>query len=123
VAYENRFLVRFGTPFTIPEWYVRRVAFLRDKELSVTVFDFIDTDTNRPIIADILGMVNNADALPFKISIDHLDPTGKLLYTERYHGCKIKEVYRNELCYEKDDISTIDMLITYSDVSYETSHS
>jgi hypothetical protein len=122
VTYENRFLVRFGTPFTIPEWYVRRVAFLRDKELSVTVFDFIDTDTNRPIIADILGMVNNADALPFKISIDHLDPTGHVLYTERYHGCRIQEVMRSELSYEKDDMNTIDMIITYSDVSYETSH-
>jgi hypothetical protein len=68
-------------------------------------------------------MVNNADALPFKISIDHLDPTGKLLYTERYHGCRIKEAFRSDLSYESDDISTIDMLITYSDVSYETSHS
>ena len=123
VTAANRFLVRFGTQFTIPEWYVRRVAFLRDKELSVTVFDFIDTDTNRPIIADILGMVNNADALPFKISIDHLDPTGKLLYSERYHGCRIKEVFRNDLYYESDDINIINMTIHYEDVSYEVAHS
>ena len=123
VTYTNRFLVRFGTPFTILEWYVRRVAFLRDKELSVTVFDFIDTDTNRPIIADILGMVNNADALPFKISIDHLDPTRKLLYTERYHGCRIKEAFRSDLSYESDDINIINMTIHYEDVSYEVAHS
>lgn len=119
-----RFLVRFETPFTIPEWYVRRVSFIssQKKEFDISMFDFLDTDTNRPIIADILGMVNNSDALPFKISIDHLDPTGRVIYTERYHGCKIKEVYRSELHYEKDDFSTIDMTITYSDVSYETSH-
>lgn len=124
VTTANRFLVRFGTPFTIPEWYVRRVSFIsgQEKEFDISMFDFIDTDTNRPIIADILGMVNNSDALPFKISIDHLDPTGRVIYTERYHGCRIKEVYRSELCYEKDDFSTIDMTITYSDVSYETAH-
>ena len=124
VTYSNRFLVRFGTPFTIPEWYVRKVSFFstQGKELGISVFDFLDTDTNRPIIADILGMVNNADALPFKVSIDHLDPTGHVLYTERYHGCRIREIMRNELSYEEDDINTINMLITYSDVSYETAH-
>jgi hypothetical protein len=124
VTAANRFLVRFETPFTIPEWYVRRVSFIsrQEKEFGISMFDFLDTDTNRPIIADILGMVNNSDALPFKISIDHLDPTGCVIYTERYHGCKIKEVYRSELRYDEDDISTIDMTITYSDVSYETTH-
>jgi hypothetical protein len=124
VTYANRFLVRFGTPFTIPEWYVRKVSFFspQGKEIGIRVFDFLNTETNRPIIADILGMLNNVDALPFKISIDHLDPTGHVLYTERYHGCRIREVMRNELSYEKDDINTIDMIITYSDVSYETAH-
>jgi hypothetical protein len=124
VTYTNRFLVRFGTEFTIPEWYVRRVSFFssQGKELEISVFDFIDSNTNRPIIADILGMVDNMHIAPFSISIDHLDPTGKLLYTERYHGCKIEEARRSDLYYENDDISTIDMLITYSDVSYETAH-
>jgi hypothetical protein len=124
VTYANRFLVRFGTQFTIPEWYVRKVSFFspQGKEFGIRVFDFVDVKTNRPIIADILGMLNNVDALPFKISIDHLDPTGHVLYTERYHGCRIREVMRNELSYEKDDINTIDMIITYSDVSYETAH-
>jgi hypothetical protein len=125
VTYENRFLVRFGTPFTIPEWYVRKVLFFspQGKEIQVSIFDFLDTDTNRPIIADVLAMVNNADAQTFNISIDHLDPTSHALYTERYHGCKIREVMRSQLSYEKDEINTIDMVITYSDISYETSHS
>lgn len=125
VTYTNRFLVRFGTEFTIPEWYVRRVSFFssRGKELEISVFDFIDSNTNRPIVADILGMVNNTHVAPFSVSIDHLDPTGHLLYTERYHGCKIKEAMRSDLYYENDDISTIDMLITYNDVSYEAAHS
>lgn len=124
VTSANRFLVRFGTPFGIPEWYVRRVSFFssRGKELEISVFDFIDSNTNRPIVADILGMVNNMHIAPFSVSIDHLDQTGKLLYTERYHGCKIKEATRSDLYYENDDISTIDMLITYNDVSYEAAH-
>jgi hypothetical protein len=124
VTYTNGFLVRFGTPFGIPEWYVRRVSFFssRGKELEISVFDFIDSNTNRPIIADILGMINNAHVAPFNISIDHFGSTGNLLYTERYHGCKIKEARRSDLYYENDDISTIDMLITYSDVSYETAN-
>jgi len=124
VTRTNRFLVRFGTEFKIPEWYVRRVSFFSSlgKEMEISVFDFVDSETNRPIVADILGMVNNTHIAPFSVSIDHLDPTGHLLYTERYHGCKIKEAMRSDLYYENDDISTIDMQITYSDVSYEAAH-
>ena len=126
ITYSNRFLVRFnGVEFDIPEWYVRKVSFLDSnrKEMIIGVFDFVDMERNRPIIADILGMVNNSYAHPFSIAIDHLDPIGKVLYTERYHNCRIKDVYRDNLDYRNGNINTIDMTITYSDVSYEANHS
>lgn len=113
----NKFLVRFGTPFTIQEYYVRSVNFSPSdrKELFITLFDFI-TDDNKPIIAEL-----NGQNIPFRISIDHLDPTGVVLYTERYHGCRIMETMKSDLDYSSDEKSTIKLRIEYSDLTYETS--
>lgn len=113
----NRFLVRFGTPFNIQEYYVRSVNFSPSdrKELFITLFDFI-TDDNKPIIAEL-----NGQNIPFRISIDHLDPTGVVLYTERYHGCRIMETMKSDLDYSSDEKSTIKLRIEYSDLTYEAS--
>ena len=114
----NRFLVRFGTPFNIQEYYVRSVNFSPSdkKVLLITLFDFI-TDDNKPIIAEL-----NGQNIPFRISIDHLDPTGVVLYTERYHGCRIMETMKSDLDYSSDEKSTIMLRIEYSDLTYETTN-
>ena len=123
----NRFLVRFGTPLEIPEYYIRSVDFLNctskySKELGITLFNFVK-DNKRPIIAELLGRCNNNnESSLFNISIDYLDPTGVTLYTERYHGCKIVNVERTTLDYGNDDFDKISLKISYSDLTYETAH-
>lgn len=122
----NRFLVRFGTPFEIPEYYVRSVDFLNctskySRELGITLFNFVK-DNKRPIIAELLEKYNNDESSLFNISIDYLDPTGVTLYTERYHGCKIVNVERDSVDYGNDDFNKISLTISYSDLTYETAH-
>lgn len=122
----NRFLVRFGTPLEIPEYYVRSVDFLNctskySKALGITLFNFVKNN-KRPIIAELLGRYDNNESSLFNISIDYLDPTGVTLYTERYHGCKIVNVERNSLDYGNDDFNKISLTISYSDLTYETAH-
>ena len=114
----NRFLVRFEGNVNVPEYYVRRVSFSPSdrKEIYVQIFDFL-TEDNRPIITEF-----NNQNMPFRISIDHLDPTGVVLYTERYHGCNVMEIMKSDLAYDLDEKSTMELRITYSDVSYETTH-
>lgn len=119
----NRFLVRFGTPLEIPEYYVRSVDFLyNNKELVITVFNFIKEDKH-PIIAELLARKFNRDMTSeFSISIDYLDPTGVTLYTERYHHCHLVNVERDSVDYTRDDLNRILLTVSYSEVTYETSH-
>jgi len=120
VMFSNRFLVRFDNDVKLPEWYVRKVNFyLVGKELDISICDcLIERDgKKRPIITEFTNLF-----APFRISIDHLDPTGVVLYTERYHGCKVIEIIKGGLDYANDDMATIDLRIMYSDVTYETAH-
>jgi hypothetical protein len=119
----NRFLVKFGTPLEIPEYYVRSVDFLyNNKELVITVFNFIK-ENKHPIIAELLARKFNRDMTSeFSISIDYLDPTGVTLYTERYHHCHLVNVERDSVDYTRDDFNRILLTVSYSDVTYETSH-
>lgn len=120
VMFSNRFLVRFDNDVKLPEWYVRKVNFyLVGKELDISICDcLIERDgKKRPIITEFTNLF-----APFRISIDHLDPTGVILYTERYHGCKVIEIIKGGLDYANDDMATIDLRIMYSDVTYETSN-
>jgi hypothetical protein len=117
VTRTNAFLVRFNG-LNIKEWMVRNVGYLSKNQLGITIFDHVVN--NRPIIADI----NNLIVSDRKISIiiDHLDETGKVIYSERFHDCKIFNQVRNDLDYESSDFSTITMMVTFKEVTYETAH-
>jgi hypothetical protein len=117
VTRTNAFLVRFNG-LNIEEWMVRNVGYLSKNQLGITIFDHVVN--NRPIIADI----NNLIVSDRKISIiiDHLDETGKVIYSERFHDCKIFNQMRNDLDYESSDFSTITMMVTFKEVTYETAH-
>jgi hypothetical protein len=96
----NRFLVRFSKPFKINEWLVKGVDFdsVYNKELLITMQDHLVTredGSKYPIISELRSRVSPDDT--FIISIDYLDRTGYTLYTERYHGCKIKDIIKSGL--------------------------
>lgn len=122
VSYSNRFLVRFeGNGLKdIPEWIMKGVDYnSRDmKEIILRINDFLikKEDKKIPVIALLNGFGSN-----FNVLIDHLDPSGCLIYRERYHGCSIIDVFRSSLDYSIDEINTICAKINYSDLTYETS--
>lgn len=121
----NRFLVRFSKPFKINEWLVKGVDFdsVYNKELLITMQDHLVTredGSKYPIISELRSRISPDDV--FIISIDYLDRTGYTLYTERYHGCKIKDIIKSSLSYEAEGFNTIQLTVTFSDITYETSH-
>lgn len=121
----NRFLVRFSKPFKINEWLVKGVDFdsVYNKELLITMQDHLVTredGSKYPIISELRSRISPDDV--FIISIDYLDKTGYTLYTERYHGCKIKDIIKSSLSYEAEGFNTIQLTVTFSDITYETSH-
>ena len=121
----NRFLVRFSKPFKINEWLVKGVDFdsVYNKELLITMQDHLVTredGSKYPIISELRSKISPDDV--FIISIDYLDRTSYTLYTERYHGCKIKDIIKSSLSYEAEGFNTIQLTVTFSDITYETSH-
>lgn len=127
ITSSNCFLVRFNGGLNIKEWLVKGVDFAPadTKELVITIQDHLvemENGSKYPIISELIGKANPYST-PFTISIDYIDPTGVLLYTERYHGCKISDVTRaNSLSYEMDAFNAIRFTVTYTDVTYETAH-
>ena len=127
ITNSNCFLVRFNGGLNIKEWLVKGVDFAPAdaKELVITIQDHLvkmENGSKYPIISELIGKANPYST-PFTISIDYIDQTGVLLYTERYHGCKISDVSRaNSLSYEMDAFNAIRFTVTYTDVTYETAH-
>ena len=118
IARENLFLVRFSG-LNIKEWMVKEVAYVTPHQISITIQDHIVD--GRPIIADINAIIRDTER-KINISIDHLDETGHLLYTERFHKCRIFNQTRSNLDYTKEDFATITMLISINETTYETTH-
>ena len=117
----NRFLVKFnGFPILINEWLVKRLDYLSTSQISVTIQDHLVN--NRPVIADIREWFRRDYGNKFGITIEHLDGTRHTLYSERLHECEISDIARSSLDYTVNDFSTITMLITFKEVTYETTH-
>ena len=127
ITSSNCFLVRFNGGLNIKEWLVKGVDFAPadSKELVITIQDHLverENGSKYPIISELIGKANPYNT-PFTILIDYIDPTGVLLYTERYHGCKISDVTRaNSLSYEMNTFNAIRFTVTYTEVTYETAH-
>jgi hypothetical protein len=113
----NNFLVRFSG-LNVGEWLVKNVGYLSQNQLGITILD--NVVNGRPIIADINSLINNDRKIG--IIIDHLDKAGKVIYSERFHDCRIYNQIRNDLDYENDDFSTITMMVSFKEVTYETAH-
>ena len=59
---------------------------------------------------------------PFVMSIDYLGKIGNIIYTERYHKCRIIDVMKSDVSYEVDSPNTISFTVSYDEVTYEASH-
>ena len=116
----NRFLVNLKDALMIPETMVKSVAFdLEGKYVAVTIYDFIANTSNNGGKLPIMEVLKY-NTSEFCFTIDHLKPNGDIGYVEYYSKCKIDTVYRNRLDYSSDEFASIEVLISYENVEYET---
>lgn len=118
MAKSNRFLVHIDV-LGIPTTMVKSVCYNDEKkELAITVYDFVKNVYGKkyPLMRLLSEECKRKD---FSFSITHLDAKDKVLYTETYEECKIKEVQRGILDYSFSEISTVEILISYDNVIYE----
>ena len=118
ILFCNRFLCDLGVigvPETMVKW-VCPYATTIERYVEVQIYDFTD-DNGTPILAKL----NAYNGRKFTFEIKHLDPTGCVVYKEKYNGCAvINEFWRDSLAYDRSEPSTIRFRIAYDGVSYET---
>ena len=51
-----------------------------------------------------------------------VDSNGNPIYTEKYLGCHITEIYRDPIDYSISEFSTIQILVEYQAVTYEANN-
>ena len=115
ILFTNRFLCDLsviGVPETMVKWVCQHGG--SDKWVEVQIYDFVD-DNGTPV----LSKLNYQDKRKFTFEIRHLDPTGCVVYIEKYNGCLVDEIFREALTYEKCEPSVIMLRIHYDGVSYE----
>ena len=118
ILFCNRFLLdlkTIGIPETMVKW-VHSDVFNGDNIIEAQIYDFI-SESGEPV----LSVLSRHIGAKFTAEIKHLDPTGVVVYKEKYNGCKIEKIYRDSLTYDKSEPSGIVLTIHYDGVSYEAS--
>lgn len=116
----NRFLVKLNDELNIPEVMVKAISFDGyEKTLSIVIYDFVtEIDGVKYPILQLLKFARNS----FSFDIEHLDANGNVIYTEKYVGVNVKEVYRDPIDYYSSEFSTLQIFATYTDVNYEAAN-
>ena len=123
ILLSNRFLFDLsviGIPSTMVKWVCPykgsdRSSNRSDNFIEVQIYDFVD-EYGVPVLTKL----NAYDGRKFTAEIEHLDPTGSIVYREKYNGCYLDgEIIRDSLTYANSDPSTITLRIYYDGVSYE----
>ena len=126
ILFCNRFLCDLNA-IGIPETMVKWVLPYKSSEyntlnrtsnfVEVQIYDFVDNDG-----VPVLAKLNAYDGRKFTIEIKHLDPTGIIVYKEKYNGCYLDgEFLRDSLRYADSEPASITFKIYYDGVSYEAS--
>lgn len=117
ILFDNRFLCDLNV-IGVPETMVKWVGVIPkpDAHLEVQIYDFVDGNG-----VPVLAKLSAYDRRKFTLEIKHLDPTGCVVYKEKYNGCFLDdEIWRGALNYESAEPSVITLKIRYDGVSYET---
>jgi hypothetical protein len=117
----NRFLVDL-TDLSVPVEMIKSVDFIDDSRsrIGVGIYDFLVKNKYETVpVAEIVERFKNRK---FTMTISHLDPTGVILYKEKYVGCIVSELLKSSLNYEESNPSTFNILINYDGVSYEAAN-
>ena len=125
ILLSNRFLFdlsAIGIPATMVKWVCpysgsEKPSNRTDNYIAAQIYDFVDEEG-----VPVLAKLNAYDGRKFTVEIKHLNPTGAIVYTEKYNGCYLdSEIVRDSLTYANSDPSTITLRIYYDGVSYEAS--
>jgi len=116
----NRFLLHLNETLEIPEIMVKSISFdPSSKQLSICIYDFVkEINGKKYPLLELLKIAPSS----FNFSLQHLDAVGNVIYTEKYIGGHIEQIFRDPIDYSMSEFLTIQMFVTYKDVSYDATN-
>ena len=117
-AQNNRFIVYFDESIEFPEWEVAKFVYNRDGTFTISVMDyvFIDTDDGVKYSTESYFTEKMKNKGLYTIKVDHLYKDDKVMYTEEFTNCQIRQVLPDNLDYgNSDKVHKINVTFAYDE--------
>ena len=115
-AQNNRFTVCFDESIEFPEWEVAKFVYNRDGTFTISVMDyvFIDTDDGVKYSTESYFIEKMKCRGLYTIKVEHPYGDGKVMYTEEFTNCQIRQVLPDNLDYgDSDKVHKINVTFAY----------
>ena len=115
-AQNNRFTVCFDESIEFPEWEVAKFVYNRDGTFTISVMDyvFIDTDDGVKYSTESYFTEKMKCRGLYTIKVEHPYGDGKVMYTEEFTNCQIRQVLPDNLDYgDPDKVHKINVTFAY----------
>lgn len=117
-AQNNRFTVCFDESIEFPEWEVAKFVYNRDGTFTISVMDyvFIDTDDGVKYSTESYFTEKMKNKGLYTIKVDHLYKDDKVMYTEEFTNCQIRQVLPDNLDYgDSERVHKINVIFAYDE--------
>ena len=117
-AQNNMFIVRFDEAIEFPEWDVAKFVYNRDGTFTISVMDyvFIDTDDGVKYSTESYFMEKMKFRDFYTIKVEHSYGDGKVMYTEEFTNCRIRQVLPDNLDYgDSERVHKINVIFAYDE--------
>ena len=117
-AQNNRFTVCFDESIEFPEWEVAKFVYNRDGTFTISVTDyvFIDTDDGVKYSTESYFTEKMKCRGLYTIKVDHLYKDDKVMYTEEFTNCQIRQVLPDNLDYgDSERVHKINVIFAYDE--------
>lgn len=117
-AQNNRFTVCFDESIEFPEWEVAKFVYNRDGTFTISVMDyvFIDTDDGVKYSTESYFTEKMKCRGLYTIKVEHPYGDGKVMYTEEFTHCQIRQVLPDNLDYgDSERVHKINVIFAYDE--------
>ena len=115
-AQDDRFIVCFDESIEFPEWEIARFVYNGNGTFTILVMDYvlIDTDEGLKYSTESYFTEKMKNKGLYTIKVDHLYKDGKVMYTEEFTNCQIRQVLPDNLDYsDSERVHKINVIFAY----------
>ena len=117
-AQDDRFIVCFDESIEFPEWEIARFVYNGNNTFTISAMDyvFIDADKGVKYSTESYFTEKMKNKGLYTIKVDHLYKDGKVMYTEEFTNCQIRQVLPDNLDYsDSERVHKINVIFAYDE--------